>query len=202
LVLPAGVIRDLSDEEMAEYRRSFADPGEDRRPTLTWPRQQPFDGEPAEVVEIVKDCAEWIAQTEIPMLFVNGDPGLVLTGAPREFCRSWPNQTKVSVPGLHYLQEDSPDLIGQALSRWLGHVESNVTPGAEKGLCKPAPSAGHEPGRRSVDAAAAGRIHPRGALSPERAATASSGRANASLDPGHPATVDLKRASLRLAQLG
>ena len=119
LLVPAGVIRELDDEEMAEYRRSFADPGEDRRPTLTWPRQQPFDGEPAEVVEIVNDYAEWMAQTELPKLFISGDPGVVLAGAPREFCRTWRNQTEVSVPGLHYLQEDSPDLIGGALSSWL-----------------------------------------------------------------------------------
>jgi haloalkane dehalogenase len=127
LLVPGGVIRELSDEEMAEYRRPFATPGEDRRPTLSWPRQQPFDGEPAEVVEVVTDYAEWMAQTGIPKLFINGDPGLVLTGAPREFCRRWPSQTEVSVPGLHYLQEDSPDLIGEALSHWLGHVQSNLT---------------------------------------------------------------------------
>lgn len=123
LVLPAGVVRDLSEEEMAEYRRPFTDPGEDRRPTLMWPRQQPLDGQPEEVVEIVEDYAEWMTQSETPKLFISGDPGLVLAGAPREFCRGWPNQTEVSVPGLHYLQEDSPDLIGRALSRWLGDIE-------------------------------------------------------------------------------
>jgi haloalkane dehalogenase len=120
VVLPSGIIRQLSEEEMAEYRRPFGNPGEDRRPTLTWPRQQPFDGEPAEVVEIVEGYARWMAETDIPKLFVSGDPGLVLAGAPREFCRGWPNQTEASVPGLHYVQEDNPDLIGAALSRWLG----------------------------------------------------------------------------------
>jgi haloalkane dehalogenase len=118
-VLPAGLKRQLSDEEMAEYRRPFAIPGEDRRPTLTWPRQQPFDGEPADVVDIVQGYAEWMGRTEIPKLFINGDPGLGLAGEPREFCRGWPNQTEVTVPGLHYLQEDNPDLVGEALSRWL-----------------------------------------------------------------------------------
>ena len=127
ILIPAGCNRNLTEEEMAEYRRPFADPGEDRRPTLTWPRQQPFDGEPAEVVEIVGGSAEWMARTKIPKLFLNGDPGLVLTGAPREFCRGWPNQAEVSVPGVHYLQEDSPDLIGEALSRWLEQIGHGLT---------------------------------------------------------------------------
>jgi haloalkane dehalogenase len=117
--LPAGVMRELSEEEMAEYRRPFAEPGEDRRPTLSWPRQVPIEGEPAEVVEIVERYGELMAQSEIPKLFINGDPGAILIGRPREFCRTWPAQTEVTVPGLHYLQEDSPGLIGQALSEWL-----------------------------------------------------------------------------------
>ncbi|MDQ3933321.1 MAG: haloalkane dehalogenase [Actinomycetota bacterium] len=117
--LPAGVMRELSEEEMAEYRRPFAEPGEDRRPTLSWPRQVPIEGEPAELVEIVERYGERMAEFEIPKLFINGDPGAILIGRPRDLCRAWPVQTEVTVPGLHYLQEDSPDLIGQALSEWL-----------------------------------------------------------------------------------
>jgi haloalkane dehalogenase len=121
--IPRGVIRELSEEEMAEYRRPFATPGEDRRPTLSWPRQLPIDGEPAEVVEIVEGNAEWMSEVDIPKLFVNGDPGVVLTAGARDFCRTWPAQTEVTVPGIHYLQEDSPDLIGAALSEWLTSVK-------------------------------------------------------------------------------
>jgi haloalkane dehalogenase len=117
--IPAGIMRTLTDEEMAEYRRPFVEPGEDRRPTLSWPRQLPVAGEPAEVVAILQDYAKWLSQVDIPKLFVNGDPGYVMSGRPRDFCRTFPAQTEVTVPGLHYLQEDSPDLIGEALSKWI-----------------------------------------------------------------------------------
>ena len=118
-ILPASVIRTLSEEEMAEYRRPFAAPGEDRRPTLSWPRQIPVEGEPAEVVEIVRSYGEWLTGAELPKLFINAEPGSILTGPQREFCRSWANQTEVTVAGLHFIQEDSPDEIGGAVSRWL-----------------------------------------------------------------------------------
>ncbi|MEZ5226277.1 MAG: haloalkane dehalogenase [Acidimicrobiales bacterium] len=118
-ILPASIIRKLGDDEMAEYRRPFAHPGEDRRPTLTWPRQIPIDGEPAEVVEIVQAYADWLSTSDLPKLFVNADPGTILIGAQREFCRSWPNQTEVTVAGIHFIQEDSPDEIGQAIAAWL-----------------------------------------------------------------------------------
>ncbi len=118
-VLPASIQRTLSDEEMAEYRRPFTTPGEDRRPTLTWPRQIPIDGEPGDVHEIVQSYADWLSTSELPTLFVNGDPGTILIGAQREFARSWPNQTEVTVPGLHFLQEDSPREIGEAVASWL-----------------------------------------------------------------------------------
>jgi haloalkane dehalogenase len=118
-ILPASIIRTLSEEEMAEYRRPFARPGEDRRPTLSWPRQIPVEGEPAEVVEIVQRYGEWLAGSELPKLFINAEPGSILTGPQREFCRTWPNQTEVSVPGLHFIQEDSPDEIGAAISNWM-----------------------------------------------------------------------------------
>lgn len=118
-VLPSSIIRRLADEEMAEYRRPFAQPGEDRRPTLSWPRQIPIEGEPAEVVAIVERYARWLAQSPVPKLFINADPGSILVGAQREFCRSWPNQTEVTVAGRHFLQEDSPDAIGAAVATFV-----------------------------------------------------------------------------------
>jgi haloalkane dehalogenase len=118
-VLPGSVLRKLSDAEMTVYRRPFAEPGEARRPTLTWPRQIPLDGEPADVVAVVQDYADWFAVNDVPKLFINADPGAILVGAQREFCRGWRNQTEVTVPGNHFLQEDSPDAIGQAIVNWL-----------------------------------------------------------------------------------
>ena len=118
-VLPASVIRTMTAEEMAEYRRPFAEPGEARRPTLTWPRQIPIDGEPAEVREIVADYADWLATSDVPKLLVVADPGAILTGGQLEFCRRWPNQREVTVAGNHFLQEDSPDDIGSAIAAWL-----------------------------------------------------------------------------------
>ena len=118
-MLPRSVLRPLTAEEMEQYRRPFAEPGEGRRPTLSIPRQVPLDGEPADVAEIVTAYSAWLAQSTVPKLFVNGDPGAALTGAEREFCRSWPEQTEVTVRGLHFLQEDSPDELGQAIATWL-----------------------------------------------------------------------------------
>ncbi|HEY5109658.1 MAG TPA: haloalkane dehalogenase [Acidimicrobiales bacterium] len=118
-ILPASILRTLEPAELDEYRRPFAAPGEDRRPTLSWPRQIPVEGEPAAVVEIVQDYADWLASSEVPKLFVNAEPGSILVGRQREFCRSWPNQHEVTVPGLHFIQEDSADPIGRALAAWL-----------------------------------------------------------------------------------
>ena len=118
-VLPGSVLRGLTDEEMAVYRRPFAEKGEDRRPTLTWPREIPISGEPADVVAITADYSEWLAGSDLPKLFVDAEPGAILTGPQREFCRTWPNQTEVRVKGSHFIQEDSPDEIGAALSDWL-----------------------------------------------------------------------------------
>ena len=118
-ILPSSILRTLDPAELDEYRRPFATPGEDRRPTLTWPRQIPVGGEPADVVAVVADYADWLAGSPVPKLFVNADPGSILVGAQREFCRSWPNQTEVTVPGLHFIQEDSPEPIGAAVSSWL-----------------------------------------------------------------------------------
>ena len=118
-VLPGAIERKLSDAEMAVYRRPYTEPGESRRPTLTWPRQIPIEGEPADVVEIARSYANWLASAAVPKLFVNAEPGAILRGAQREFCRSWPNQREVTVKGIHFVQEDSPDEIGQALAEWI-----------------------------------------------------------------------------------
>ena len=117
-VLPGSIIRDFEPAEMDEYRKPFTEP-QHRRPTLTWPRQIPIDGEPAEVVEIVQSYADWLSGASLPKLFVNADPGAILTGAQRDFVRSWPNLSEVTVHGNHFLQEDSPDEIGQAINDWM-----------------------------------------------------------------------------------
>ncbi len=117
-VLPASIMRTLSDEEFAVYRRPYLEPGESRRPTLTWPRQIPLDGEPADVVELTQRYADWLAASDLPKLFINAEPGIILTGPQREFCRTWPNQQEVTVRGLHFIQEDSPGEVGQALADW------------------------------------------------------------------------------------
>ena len=115
-VLPGSVIRPLTEAEMAEYRRPFAKPGEDRRPTLSWPRNIPVEGEPADVVATVEAYGAWLAQSEVPKLFVNAEPGAILKGRQREVCRAWPNQVEVTVPGIHFIQEDSPHEIGRAVA--------------------------------------------------------------------------------------
>lgn len=118
-ILPASIVRALSADEMAEYRRPFLRAGEDRRPTLTWPRELPIDGAPEDVVALVDDYSRWLARSSVPKLFINADPGAILVGEPREFCRAWPNQTEVTVAGIHFIQEDSADEIGLALRRWM-----------------------------------------------------------------------------------
>ena len=118
-ILPSSVLRPLGDEEMAVYRKPYLEAGESRRPTLTWPREIPLNGEPADVVEIVAAYAEWLAGSDLPKLFVNAHPGIILIGAQREFCRAWPNQREVTVPGLHFIQEDSPHEIGAALAAFV-----------------------------------------------------------------------------------
>jgi haloalkane dehalogenase len=125
-VLPGSVLRKLGDAEMDVYRRPFRDAGEDRRPTLSWPRQIPLDGEPAEVVEVVQRYADWLSRSEVPKLFVDADPGAILIGAQREFCRSWPNQSEVRVRGNHFLQEDSPAEIGRAIADWIGGLRPSA----------------------------------------------------------------------------
>ncbi len=118
-VLPGAVIRDMTEAEMNEYRKPYLAEGEDRRPTLTWPRQIPIEGEPENVCRIVDDYGAWLAQSDVPKLFINAAPGSILTGEQREFCRTWPNQTEVTVNGIHFVQEDSPDEIGHAVAEFV-----------------------------------------------------------------------------------
>jgi haloalkane dehalogenase len=118
-ILPASILRKLAPEEMEAYRAPFREPGESRRPTLTWPREIPVGGEPADVVAIVDDYARWLATAPVPKLFVNADPGSILVGAQREFCRTWPNQREITVPGRHFIQEDAPAEIGRAVAEFV-----------------------------------------------------------------------------------
>ena len=117
-MLPASVLRTLSDDEMDVYRAPYREPGEDRRPTLTWPREIPIDGYPADVHEIVADYADWLSSSTVPKLLVNAEPGAILNGSLLEFARTWPNQQEVTVRGSHFVQEDSPEDIGVAVARW------------------------------------------------------------------------------------
>ena len=117
-VLPGSTINGISDEAMEVYRRRYVEPGESRRPTLSWPREIPIEGEPPDVVAIVAEYAEWLSQTPTPKLFVNAEPGAILTGSQREFCHSFANQHEVTVPGVHFIQEDSPHQIGAAIAEW------------------------------------------------------------------------------------
>jgi haloalkane dehalogenase len=117
-VLPGSILRKLLDAEMEAYRRPFREPGEGRRPTLSWPRQIPIEGEPADVTRIVQDYADWLSRSPLPKLFVNAEPGAILVGPQREFCRGWPSQQEVTVRGAHFVQEDSPAEIGAAVAKW------------------------------------------------------------------------------------
>lgn len=123
-ILPASVLRGLTDEEMDVYRRPYVEAGESRRPTLTWPRELPIDGEPADVAEIVAAYSTWLAESPLPKLLISADPGAILTGSQREFCRRWPNQQEITVSGNHFIQEDSPDEIGRAVAEFAEQLES------------------------------------------------------------------------------
>ena len=117
-VLPSAIIRDLSEKEMTVYRKPFLNELE-RRPTLDWPRQIPINGEPEEVCAIVEKYSGWMSENEIPKLFINAEPGSILVGKQRKFCRTWKNQKEVTVKGTHFIQEDSPHEIGQAIAEWV-----------------------------------------------------------------------------------
>lgn len=118
-ILPASVLQPLEPETMDEYRRPYVRGGETRRPMLTWPREIPIDGDPSDVTEVVEGYGTWLATSDIPKLFVNAEPGSILVGRQRELCRTWPNQTEVTVPGVHFIQEDSGPEIGRAIAGWM-----------------------------------------------------------------------------------
>jgi haloalkane dehalogenase len=121
-VLPSSILRKLSVDEMAQYRAPFLAEA-DRQVTLNWPRQIPIAGEPQHMVALVQQYADWVCQSPVPKLFINADPGSILVGAQREFCRSWPNQTEVTVKGLHFIQEDSGAEIGRAVAAWFSTLQ-------------------------------------------------------------------------------
>jgi len=121
-ILPASILRNLTEDEMNEYRRPFKESGESRRPTLTWPRNIPLDREPLDVTEVIDNYATWLETSDVPKLFVDADPGVILTGLQRDYCRRWPNQTEVQVKGLHFIQEDSAKEIGDAIAEWLSKI--------------------------------------------------------------------------------
>lgn len=123
-ILPASVLDPLPPEVMEVYRRPYREPGESRRPTLSWARQIPIDGEPADLVRMVEANQRWLEGPEVPKLFVNAEPGSILVGRQREVCRSWENQTEVTVRGSHFLQEDSGEEIGGAVASWLARLPS------------------------------------------------------------------------------
>jgi len=130
-ILPASVLRPLDPDAMAEYRRPFARPGEDRRPTLAWPRELPFAGEPpGDVHAVVEDYAAWLAGTDVPKLFVDADPGSILVGAPRESCRAWPAQTEVTVAASHFVPEDAGAEVGRAVAAWIAGLPGRSGPSA------------------------------------------------------------------------
>lgn len=120
-VLPSSILRTLSEAEMNAYRAPHQEP-HDRQPLLNWPRQIPIEGEPAEVVALVNEYGAFMANSQLPKLFINAEPGSILIGAQREFCRSWPNQQEVTVKGIHFIQEDSPVEIGQAVANWMQSI--------------------------------------------------------------------------------
>jgi haloalkane dehalogenase len=123
-ILPGSELRGLTEEEMEVYRRPYPEKGESRRPMLTWPREIPFDGEPADVHEIISAYAAWLPATGFPKLFINAEPGVILTGKQREYCRTWENQKEITVRGSHFIQEDSPHEIGSAIDEFLREMKS------------------------------------------------------------------------------
>lgn len=118
-VLPGGIERKLSDEEMHHYRQPFVNPGESRRPTLSWPRNIPIGGEPADVVSVVNHYSTWLAESDVPKLFINAVPGMIIPGRPLDVIRTWPNLTETTVRGLHFVQEDSPNEVGAAVAQFV-----------------------------------------------------------------------------------
>ena len=124
-ILPGGIFRQLSEAEMAEYRRPFLNEGEDRRPTLSFPCQIPLGGQPEEVAKVVARFGAWLRESQFPKLWIHGDPGAVENDSVRKFCSTWPNQTEITVRGKHFLQEDSPGEIGEAIAGFVRRVRGN-----------------------------------------------------------------------------
>ena len=122
VILPRSVLRGLTEAELEGYRRPFLEAGEARRPMLTWPREIPIDGQPVDVHEIVSAYAAWLPGSPIPKLFIHADPGAILVGRQREFCRTWAQQQEVTVKGSHFIQEDLPDEIGSAIGYFLARL--------------------------------------------------------------------------------
>ncbi len=120
-ILPASVLRKLSDAEMAVYRRPYKNRGESRRPTLTWPREIPIAGEPKDVHDIIQTYGQWLASSDIPKLFIEAIPGAMFE-SHRNFAKTWPNQTHVKITGGHFVNEDSPDETGAAIVAWLQNI--------------------------------------------------------------------------------
>jgi haloalkane dehalogenase len=124
-ILPNAIQRKLSDEEMAEYRKPFAEPGEGRRPTLSWPREIPIAGEPADVTAIANAYATWLGTSHVPKLFFKVEPGAILANDTLvNLVRGWPALTEKTVAGVHFVQEDSPDEIGRAIADWMGTLSA------------------------------------------------------------------------------
>ena len=124
-ILPQAVLRELTADEMGSYRHPFRKAGEGRRPMLSWPRSLPIDGEPADVTEVVSQNQDWLAHSDVPKLFIDGEPGTLVRGRLREIIRQWPNQTEITVRGRKLLQEDSPDEIGAAIARFVMRVREH-----------------------------------------------------------------------------
>jgi len=124
-ILPQAVLRQLTEEELNSYRQPFQNDGEDRRAMLSWPRSLPIDGEPADVANIVIENGNWLAQSHIPKLFINGEPGTLTRGRLREIIQHWPNQTEITVQGRKLLQEDSPDEIGMAIAAFAKRIRGH-----------------------------------------------------------------------------
>ena len=118
VLLPRLVMRPLTEAEMNAYRRPFQTRAS-RLPMLMWPRELPIGGEPAHIVAIVKQYGQWLLESPPPKLFINAEPGSMLTGRSRDFCRRFPNQQEITVKGLHFIQEDCPNEIGDALARFI-----------------------------------------------------------------------------------
>ena len=124
-ILTGSIMRDLSDEELDRYREPFNKPGEDRRSMLSWPRQIPIDGEPENVCKIVSEYSDWMSKNNMPKLFINAEPGAIIQGPVRDFCRTWNNQSEITVEGIHFIQEDSPNEIGNGIQKWYEKINKD-----------------------------------------------------------------------------